>query len=337
MPETNMPKPRCFKGSIARGLLLCCFFFVLGAVAAQAQQPSEDIAEDTARGIKLYKDGNFRDAISALSEVVKTRSGDADAWYYLGLALRGEGALADAAQAFEKVIILRPEQADAHVFIASVLVLQDDIKRAGTLAGRALELGLRNAEVHYILSEYHLKESAHLQAIEEAEAAIKLDPTFTEAYLVKARALRQLYRQQESIAALSKYLSLNPEHDAELWREELTRWQEPLQAPQKPTGETANRLVFRPTEVTTKARLLSKPSPEYTEKARQAYIIGTVVITAVLSQTGEVTNIRVIQRLRGGLTTEAVRAARRIKFEPAIKDGQPVSQYIKVEYNFNIY
>jgi len=38
-----------------------------------------------------------------------------------------------------------------------------------------------------------------------------------------------------------------------------------------------------------------------------------------------------------GLTTEAVKAARLIKFHPAIKDGQPVSMSIQLEYNFNLY
>jgi outer membrane biosynthesis protein TonB len=37
------------------------------------------------------------------------------------------------------------------------------------------------------------------------------------------------------------------------------------------------------------------------------------------------------------LTEKAIAAARRIQFSPAMKDGRAVSQYIRVEYNFNIY
>jgi hypothetical protein len=38
-----------------------------------------------------------------------------------------------------------------------------------------------------------------------------------------------------------------------------------------------------------------------------------------------------------GLTEQAIEAARDIEFKPASKDGRPVSQYVTVEYNFNIY
>jgi hypothetical protein len=33
----------------------------------------------------------------------------------------------------------------------------------------------------------------------------------------------------------------------------------------------------------------------------------------------------------------AVAAARRIRFEPAQKDGRVVAQYVILDYNFNIY
>jgi hypothetical protein len=36
-------------------------------------------------------------------------------------------------------------------------------------------------------------------------------------------------------------------------------------------------------------------------------------------------------------TTEAIKAARQIKFQPAIKDDKPASTYIQLEYNFNLY
>jgi outer membrane biosynthesis protein TonB len=37
------------------------------------------------------------------------------------------------------------------------------------------------------------------------------------------------------------------------------------------------------------------------------------------------------------LTEKAIAAARQIRFQPAQKDGRAVSQWITIEYNFNIY
>jgi protein TonB len=94
--------------------------------------------------------------------------------------------------------------------------------------------------------------------------------------------------------------------------------------------------VYRGRETTRKARITSRPEPAYTEEARSRGITGTVVLRAVFAANGKVENIRVVVGLPSGLTERAVNAARKIKFEPAVKDGRYVSQYIQIEYNFNL-
>jgi TonB family protein len=88
-------------------------------------------------------------------------------------------------------------------------------------------------------------------------------------------------------------------------------------------------------EVDTKARLISKPEPPYTTDARKNNISGTVILKVVFSKTGEVNNIRVVSGLPYGLTKQAIEAARKIKFTPAMKDGKPVSMWMQLEYNFS--
>jgi TonB family protein len=95
--------------------------------------------------------------------------------------------------------------------------------------------------------------------------------------------------------------------------------------------------TFSPKEVNVKARILSRPEPQYTEEARKNQVSGTVVLRAVFSASGQVTNIRAVSGLPNGLTERAIGAARQIRFSPAMKDGHPVSQYIQIEYNFNLY
>ena len=101
-------------------------------------------------------------------------------------------------------------------------------------------------------------------------------------------------------------------------------------------GGDYNR-VFSGREVSQKARVLSKPEPQYTEEARKNQITGTVVLRAVFTSGGQVTNIRAVSGLPYGLTERAIAAARLIKFSPAMKDGRAVSMYIQLEYNFNLY
>jgi protein TonB len=102
-------------------------------------------------------------------------------------------------------------------------------------------------------------------------------------------------------------------------------------------GGTDYNKVFSGKDVSSKARVLSKPEPQYTEDARKNQIVGTVVLRAVFTSGGQVSNIRAVSGLPFGLTERAIAAARQIKFSPATKDGHPVSMYIQLEYNFNLY
>jgi len=95
--------------------------------------------------------------------------------------------------------------------------------------------------------------------------------------------------------------------------------------------------IFTGKDVTSKARLLSKPEPQYTEDARKNQIVGTVVLKVVFASSGQVTNIRTVSGLPYGLTDRAIAAARQIKFVPATKDGHQVSMWMQLEYNFNLY
>jgi TonB family protein len=102
-------------------------------------------------------------------------------------------------------------------------------------------------------------------------------------------------------------------------------------------GGTDYSRTFNPREVTRKANITSKPEPLYTEEARKNQVTGTVRLRLILGASGSVSGITPLTRLPDGLTEKAIEAARRIAFTPAEKDGRKVSQYVTIEYNFNIY
>jgi hypothetical protein len=48
-------------------------------------------------------------------------------------------------------------------------------------------------------------------------------------------------------------------------------------------------------------------------------------------------NIQVVRKLDYGLTEKAIEAINNYRFKPAMKDGQPVPVYVKIEVNFRLY
>jgi len=84
-------------------------------------------------------------------------------------------------------------------------------------------------------------------------------------------------------------------------------------------------------------KILSAPDPDYSEEARKAKYQGTVILWLVVGPDGRPRDIKVARSLGMGLDQKAIEAVRQWKFEPAMKDSQPVSVQINVEVNFRLY
>jgi len=91
-----------------------------------------------------------------------------------------------------------------------------------------------------------------------------------------------------------------------------------------------------PKEVDVKAEVTARPEPGYTREARKVGVQGVVVLKVLLLGDGKLDRIRVVRRLPYGLTENAIRAACEIKFKPAMKAGQPVAQWVTIEYAFRL-
>jgi protein TonB len=86
----------------------------------------------------------------------------------------------------------------------------------------------------------------------------------------------------------------------------------------------------------TPAQILSKPTPSYTKEARRLGVQGQVILKVLLSSQAGISRIRVHRGLPAGLTENAIHAACKIKFKPALKNGVAVSRWVTVEYAFRV-
>jgi TonB family protein len=86
--------------------------------------------------------------------------------------------------------------------------------------------------------------------------------------------------------------------------------------------------------IDSRAEMKRKPRPAYTKEARRLRVQGFVTLRVLLSASGKISRVRVMKGLRAGLTENAIRAACKIEFKPAIRTGQPVAQWVTAEYVF---
>jgi TonB family protein len=83
--------------------------------------------------------------------------------------------------------------------------------------------------------------------------------------------------------------------------------------------------------------ILYREKAKYTDKARNNGIEGTVILQVVFRRYGSLTDIRVLRGLPHGLTENAIEAAKKIRFKPAMKDGRPISVRGALEFDFNLH
>jgi TonB family protein len=81
-------------------------------------------------------------------------------------------------------------------------------------------------------------------------------------------------------------------------------------------------------------RLVYAPDPEYSAEALDAKYEGFCVLSVVVGSDGLPRDIKIVQELGHGLDEKAVEAVKEWKFEPAMKDGQPVAvqTYVQVQF-----
>lgn len=84
-------------------------------------------------------------------------------------------------------------------------------------------------------------------------------------------------------------------------------------------------------------KIVAKPRAGYTDAARENQVQGTIKLAIEFGADAEIKYIFGFETLPYGLTENTIKAASKIKFEPATKDGKPVARIQIVRYSFAIY
>jgi TonB family protein len=83
-------------------------------------------------------------------------------------------------------------------------------------------------------------------------------------------------------------------------------------------------------------KIISRPNAPYpTDEGGSVCINGIVRLKVTFLETGQIGAIRIISSLPYGATENAAEAARKIEFQPAMKDGKPITVSKVVEYRFS--
>lgn len=310
---------------------------------------------DRDTGIQLYKNGNFDKAISSFKKAVKVDPRDFQGWTYLGLTYLKQNEIKAAIKALKTAAQLNPNETTVHIGLGYAYLAQNKLTEARTSGDLALKLEPKGAEANYIIGVVNFRNASYTAAYDRANAALAVAPEFSQAYLLKAQSLVISFVQQantvmkppesrysllqEAEESLSKYLTFAP------LSEETSLYKEYLESIRFFSGYYNGPDFKPPSSIDSPGgipdrvpvKILEKPRASYTDSARQAGVRGTVRLLVAFSAEGKIAHILVIKPLSHGLSEQATRAARSIKFQPATRNGKPISTVLTLEYGFQIY
>lgn len=306
------------------------------------------------QGIELYKQGKNKEAVAVLEKTSKqkeTRT-DAEVWDYLGLAYIKGNDLKKAVKALEKAVDFNGQNSTYQSHLAFAYLLSNKLNKARDESAKAIALDSQNADAYYIRGSVSNLEAKYDGAIGDADKAIGINPDYSLAYILKSDALLASLFKNNSKSADRVNLLEQAKNVLEMCLKNCRNnanaqiQQERLEAvnafydyysKRKNTDADTPLVPPAPDPNITPLVILSKKPAAYTDKARANGVSGTVSLMILFSSSGQVTHILVAQDLGYGLTENAVRAARQIKFEPAKENGKPISQVKMVQYSFTIY
>jgi TonB family protein len=109
----------------------------------------------------------------------------------------------------------------------------------------------------------------------------------------------------------------------------------PIEAP-APTFKEGDVVEMAPDVV--KPELLNRVQPSYPPIALRQKVEGTVILSLLVSDGGEVSDIKILREAGGsaGLTEAAVAAAKQWKFRPAVKQGKRVKVWVTYPVTFKL-
>lgn len=197
-------------------------------------------------GVALAKEHLKTEAVASFRRALDIEPGLAESHWALALLYneRGDG-YQDALKAAQEGLKLDPHSAYGHFVLGFVLCSRGDNESAESMLIKAVELDPEQAHAHYYLALIYLRLQDDVKAIASMENTVEADPSYTEAYY----SLGTLYARtgrvddgQRMIELFQELSSADMEEDH--YRRLLYRKSEPLPPKQRAASHFNLGLVY---------------------------------------------------------------------------------------------
>jgi TonB family protein len=102
-------------------------------------------------------------------------------------------------------------------------------------------------------------------------------------------------------------------------------------------AEKIDNSVLHPGNGVVSPKLLSSLDPASNDYAQKANIAGMTLLSTVVGSSGQPSHVTIVRPIGFGLDEKAVDAVSHARFQPGLRDGQPVPVMVNLQVTFRIY
>ena len=175
-----------------------------------------DIKSRLNLAVQHRKLGNEAAALEEYQLVLQLNPEYTSAWFNMALLYRNQNNTVKAEEAYRKTIELEPEQKVYWMNLSALLSSGGRAEEARDLLLRALEVHPDAEELHFNLALQYEELGNPLSALQEYEAAVKLNPFYGRGWKNMGNLLSGLNRHQEAFDAFETAYNLSDTEDSYL-------------------------------------------------------------------------------------------------------------------------
>ena len=239
-----------------------------------------------------------------------------------------DGKYGDDRKELKQALKFNKQSAMANLLMAVISRHDGNRREALQYTQESLKIEPTNFHAHYLQAVLFYETLQSTKAREEINLAISQGAQFGNAYALKGDLDLEDKKYESAMSYYEKALALNPSG-----KERTDELREKVDS-------LKNYIEFKKASKDnpdySKPLPLNRPSPQYTDDARNNRREGTLRLLVLVDPAGKVQSLLPYTRLGFGLDEEAMKAVRRLKFKPATYKGTPISYWVVVEVGFSL-
>lgn len=291
----------------------------LGLLEPETKQPAGTVIPQKNPAPKKTASTNVRLIERDLRLQIEANPQNPDLYYALYEHCLANDNPKEAKKTLANLIKKNPEEAKGFFLLGKIQYKERDLKAAEKNLRKVFELQTKVTVEEYVLFEAKVYQILTVRLIGDRSRAYKMLADWSS--VLTEERIRYLDLDEQDRGILQGIF-------------ESVELQKPASAETPPNANSNIDNLFPLDQVDTPPVLTERVDPQYPATAAERGIRGNVIVNVLISETGDVIDVKVIQGLPGGLSEETVKAVRQWKYKPAVKDGQTVKVWKRITITY---